>query len=51
MFRSTFNALTQAMKAQTNLEIAAPANPRVGDFTRMNPREFHGSRGISTRVY
>ncbi|WMV24318.1 hypothetical protein MTR67_017703 [Solanum verrucosum] len=50
-FRSAFQELSQAVKAQDNREAVAPVNPGMGttaardsDFTRMNLPKFYGSK-------
>lgn len=50
-FRTAFLVWDQAMMTQFDKEVVVPVNPnvctsdpRVMDFTRMNPPEFHGSK-------
>jgi len=50
-FRTSMNLLAQALTAQANRDVAAPANPiggmgayRIREFLRMNPPDFSGSK-------
>uniref|UniRef100_M1DRZ2 Gag-pol polyprotein n=1 Tax=Solanum tuberosum TaxID=4113 RepID=M1DRZ2_SOLTU len=51
VFKAAFQVLAHAMTTQTNRELVAPVNPKVGmpvtrvrDFTMINPPKFHDSK-------